>query len=249
MKKRILSYDIFRGVLVIGMIIFHVLANLTSISFNQEIFYWVPAGFILFLGIILSQFLGNRGIKKLMIAAKLLAIFLVFNIPNFLSKQFTVIDFIAGSQEIFSFEILFPMAILILLSNLFDIKKLPAKISLLILIASFLILNYLNVFYYNLIFLIYGLIGFFAAEKFSIHKSIDYFKNSKILIALILTILCTYVTYYVGLYDILITIQIFAIYYLTNIVFSNNKTLSIIGKHSLILYVGHIIIIKLISII
>lgn len=261
-NPRIISYDLFRGVLLIGMVIFHILVNLTSLQFDQRQFYFVPAGFILFLGVILAYFLKNRTGKKLVLSVKLLAIFLLLNIPNFIAKDFTVLDFISGDPRIFSFEILFPMTVMILLTLLTDkvdqIKsvKLAKSVQLLILALFLLllsILNHFDIFYYNLIFTIYGLIGYFAASLHNLDQSLQQFQKTilKKIFALVffalITIIPFFILHFFKLYDLLIILQIFAMYFAFNIIIRNNKPLTLLGKHSLLLYVGHIVIIKLLS--
>lgn len=255
MKKiRIESYDLFRGILLVVMIVFHIIVNLTSIKFDQRLFYWVPAGFVVFLGVILARFLKNKTAKKNKLALKLSAIFLIFNIPNFLHKNFSAGDFIGGNQQIFSFEILFPMVIVIFLSNLFDKIKTKQSCLLFFLFLStwLLVLNYFNIFYYNLSFAIYGLIGYFAASIYDFNELLGKInkssstKLSAILIFLAISIAPFFIIHFFNLYDILTLAQIFSMYFAFNIIIKNNKPLTLLGKHSLFLYIGHIIVIKLI---
>lgn len=228
------------------MVIFHVLVNLTSLQFDQRLFYWVPAGFILFLGVILARFLKNQTNKKIKLAAKLLAIFLLFNIPNFISKNFTPLDFIKGSSEIFSFEILLPMALVILLTNLFDKIKTKQLSAVFFLLIGFFILNYFDIFYYNLTFITYGLIGYFAASARNPDDLLQKYKNLPwLFLYLLISIAPFFIIYFFNLYDTLILLQIFAMYFAFNIIVKKNKFLTLLGKYSLFLYVGHIVIIKL----
>ncbi|KKP40211.1 MAG: hypothetical protein UR28_C0002G0069 [Candidatus Peregrinibacteria bacterium GW2011_GWF2_33_10] len=99
------------------MILYHVFLNLYKGSVNLALFYWVSVGFMLFLGIILGQFLIKNPRKILFLGLKLLLIFLVLNFRLFLNFGSVEIlrALIIGDQAKLSFEILLPMTLLMLM--------------------------------------------------------------------------------------------------------------------------------------
>lgn len=249
-EKRITSYDAFRGLLLIGMVIFHVLVNLTQLEFNQNYFYIVPLGFILFLGIILGRFLAGKNKKTISLGIKLAMIFLILNIPNFTSKNFTATQFILGDQKIFSFEILLPMSMVTLSSlglNKF-IKKRNAAIF--TSLALLLILTYLysiNIYFYNLSFLIYGIVGYFIGRNTDLDKLSKKLSWKAFTIIIISSLAPFFAINHFGNVEVLVIFQTLALYLLTAKIFSKNNLLIILGKHSLFLYILHIVLIKIIS--
>jgi len=243
-KVRILSYDIFRGILLIGMVVFHIIVNLTSLNFNQELFYWVPLGFVLLLGVILAKFMENKSLGKIKLAIKLLAIFLIGNIPNFLHKDINLNDFIIGNSEIFSFEILIPM-ILVILITLFFTNFRKNKLFLSILFFLLIFINYPGVHSYNLLFTIYGLIGYFIGSAFNLNPHPG--KKRLLIPVFVFSVIPFLIIQYFQLFDFLILIQVLSMYFLFNFLFENNQILAILGQYSLFLYVTHIVLLKSLS--
>ncbi len=248
-KQRIQSYDIYRGLLLAGMVIFHIITNLTSLSFEQRFFYWIPMGFIVFLGVILGRFLKNRTNKKLILALKVLACFLIFNIPNYLKSEFNFFELIKGNQVIFSFEILLPMALLILLSIPLDRLVKFAHYGTLISLAAITVLNLAGFYSYNLAFLLYGLVGYFISLKLDLHSLAAEQENSQSLLALLICIIPFIILAFGHFYDFLFIPQIFAAYYLIVRILPQERFLSFLGRNSFTIYVGHIFIIKIITLI
>jgi len=235
------------------MILFHALANYSTISFNMETFYWVAAGFIFFLGIVLSEFLKPHPSKILKIANKLLFIFLIFNATNFLNPNFQLKDLILGNQELFSFEILFPMAILAYLSiGIYRSKhqKVLASIIGLVAIATLVILDAFHLYTYNISMLAHGLIGLSTASLFSLeHQTLK--TNPYLTLPASLTIwaLSLYLTNKFGLSQLLVLTTIISSYIFTAVSLQPftkiSQTAVSIGKNSLFIYVFHVILIKL----
>lgn len=243
-NTRIASYDIFRGVLLLGMVIFHILVNFTNVQFNQKLFYWVPLGFILFLGIILHNFLKNKTLKKFKLSIKLLIIFIVGNIPNFLDKNISFLNFILGDSSLFSFEILMPIVLVILISPLLDKIK-YGKFFLCISFITLIVLNYLNIDFYNINFFIYGVAGYFIASIFNLDNLL---KNKLYVpVSIVFSVGGFLVTQYCQFFDFVIILQVLGMYFLTNYLLKNNSILFKLGKHSLFLYVAHIVLIKILS--
>lgn len=243
-KTRIFSYDVFRGVLLVGMVVFHVVVNLTPLQFNQELFYWVPLGFVLFLGVVLGRFLRGRTAKKFGLAVKLLAVFLVGNVLNFRSKEIGFYDFLIGDPQIFSFEILAPMTAVILMSIALDKIGKGWALGLLLFLAL-PVLQYFEIHSYNLAFGIYGLIGYFIGRSFDL----DGWTEKKIWMvpACVLAVGVFGVIRFFGLFDFLVVLQVLGLYFLSAFALGNNRILSILGRHSLLLYVAHIVLIKALS--
>ncbi len=241
-QPRIQSYDVFRGVLLLGMVIFHGLVNFTTLPFNQELFYWVPLGFVLFLGVVLGQFLVGRSAKKLSLGLKLLALFLIFNVPNFLSSEFSWEALVRGDQTIFSFEILLPMALLIFSTMGLDHFKRMWGALLALCFGALILMYFLEFYSYNLAFLIYGWIGYALALGSNLDSLAK--KPWVWLPALIVGVAPSFLVYYFGLVDAAIVLQVLSLYVLSTLVFGNSKGLIFLGKHSLVLYVAHILIIR-----
>lgn len=249
-EARITSYDAFRGLLLIGMVVFHLLVNLSDIKFDQNYFYWVPLGFMLFLGVILGKFLDGKNKKVITLGIKLAAIFLILNIPNFISKSYTPAQLIIGDQQIFSFEILLPMSLATFVSislNKFIKNCKTALIASLALLSALTYLYLINVYSYNLSFLIYGIIGYFIGKNLDLDNISKKISN-KIFPVVIFASLAPFLAINsAGIIEILIVLQVLALYFLTAKLFNKNKLLIVLGKHSLFLYVFHIVLIKIAS--
>lgn len=255
---RIQSYDIYRGLLLAAMVVFHILVNLTPLRFDQHFFYWVPMGFVTFLGVILARFLQGKTSKKLSLALKVLACFVILNIPNYLRPKFNFWALIKGDQAILSFEILMPMALLIFASILFDrfagsrsqaapgnsfISASGAALTL----STIIILNFSGFYSYNLAFLLYGIFGYFIAKNTNLHQIAEKPTPLLTVICILLTAAPFILLYFGYFFDFLFLIQVFATYLLLGKILPQNNTLAFLGRHSFSIYVGHILIIKLIS--
>ncbi len=248
--ERITSYDAFRGLLLVGMVVFHLVVNLSNLEFNQNYFYWVPLGFMLFLGVILGKFLDGKNKKIITLGIKLAAIFFILNIPNFITKNSTPLQLIIGDQKIFSFEILLPMSAAIFASiglNKF-IKNYKTALIVSLSLLSFLTYLYLiNIYSYNLSFLIYGIIGYLIGKNLDLDNISKKISKNTIPTVILALIVPFFIINYAGIVEGLIILQVLALYFLTAKIFNKNKFLIILGKQSLSLYVLHIVLIKTIS--
>jgi len=263
---RIQSYDIYRGLLLAAMVAFHLAANLTALRFDHHYFYWVPMGFVVFLGVILARFLQGKTAKKLPLALKVLACFLVLNVPNYLKPDFNLSALALGDQALFSFEILLPMAMLIFATIIFEqaiylfnksrhtprlIIWSAAAITFLALIA----LSLSGFYSYNLAFLLYGLVGYFMALDLNLHTlatgqanhSPPSQKNMQTLLAAAVCIFPFVILARGIFFDFLFLPQVIAAYFITTRFIPDSRALSWLGKNSFVIYIGHIIAIKLIS--
>jgi len=257
-SHRFSSYDIFRGILIIGMIFFHTFANFYSQSFNQNLYYWIPVGFMIFLGIIVGEFLSNKPNKTFKIGLKLITVFCCFNVFNIYINfsNISLLDFIFGNQQIFSMEILLPMSIFLFLVNLINLfkyktnnkqhNKLLKIIFLLIILLTIIISDFINFYSYNLLFILYGLIGYLIPKILNIHYWVDYINTNKFKILNILLIIISFLfIYYENMYRIIAVFQVILLY----ICFSDLYCLVFkhMGYNSFFIYVFHIILIKLIK--
>jgi hypothetical protein len=281
-KKRIYSYDVFRGVLVVGMIVYHILTNLTTLDINHTYFRWVSVGFILFLGIILGQFLSQKTSKILNLNLKLLGLFLLGNFALILNLysiyRSLPNDIIFGDQGLFTFEILLPMILVSAFFLLISHPKFPLlrgwlaegkagdvlfkrsfffailfSISILGLFwTEFLASDY----YYNIIYFLYGLAGLSLGLVLNLDNFKNHFKFKTTnpfywlnLFFLIFTFLVEGEILGYSL-DFLSVFQVMSFYLLfSNIpVLEKNQTLEWLGKQSLLIYIIHIILIKLIRV-
>ncbi len=245
---RIQSYDIYRGLLLAAMVVFHILVNLTPLRFDQHFFYWVPMGFVTFLGVILARFLQGKTSKKLSLALKVLACFVILNIPNYLRPEFNFWALIKGDQTILSFEILMPMALLIFISIPFDkISRIPECLPKILTLAGIIALGFIGFYSYNLAFLLYGIFGYFIAKNTNLHQIAEKPTPLLTVICILLTAAPFILLYFGYFFDFLFLIQVFATYLLLGKILPQNNTLAFLGRHSFSIYVGHILIIKLIS--
>lgn len=244
--ERILSYDIFRGILLIAMVIFHVMVNLTNLQFDQSFFYWIPMGFIMFLGVILGQFLRDKSAKKINLALKLLLIFLGLNIYNFLTKDFGVLDLIKGDQTLFSFEILFPMSILIFSTLLLDPLREKWKTCLAICFFLLILMNHYSLFYYNLSFLLYGLLGYFLSIGVNLDQLARRYQGFRYASLFLFLTVALFLLQFVEIFDFILVFQVLALYFLSTILFKKSGLLTLLGKHSFALYISHILVIRFI---
>ncbi|MFA6992038.1 MAG: hypothetical protein WC269_02010 [Candidatus Gracilibacteria bacterium] len=249
-KDRVTSYDSFRGLLLAGMVIFHIIVNLSDLKFDQNYFYWVPLGFMLFLGVILGKFLDGKNEKVITLGIKLAAIFLILNIPNFISKNYTPSQLIIGDQKIFSFEILLPMSIATFISIGLNKFVKTHKSALIVSLALLSILTYLyliNIYSYNLSFLIYGIIGYLIGKNLDLDTMSKKISKKTFLLVILALLVPFFVINYAGIVEVLIILQVLALYFFTAKIFDKNKFLIILGKNSLFLYVFHIVLIRIIS--
>lgn len=247
-EGRITSYDVFRGLLLVGMVVFHLIVNLSNLEFDQNYFYWVPLGFMLFLGVILGKFLGEKNKKVVILGIKLTAIFLILNIPNFISKHYTPVQLVTGDQRIISFEILLPMSIMTFASIGLNKVVKNYKTALVLSLALLSALTYLyliNIYSYNLSFLIYGIIGYLIGKNLDLDEISKKMSNKTLLAVIFASLIPFFVIGSAGIIEILVVLQVLALYFLAAKIFNNNKFLTVLGKHSLFLYIFHIVLIKI----
>lgn len=251
MEKRIFSYDIFRGILTIWMIIFHLFLNLTNFEINTFFYYWIPVGFMIFFWAVIGQFLSKKPKKILFLSLKLLLIFLLLNskniFDNFNSNIFQ--NLLIWNQEIFSFEILFAMWFSLFLIPFFSfLNKIFWKFFAIFPLFFILILDFTSFYSYNLLFIFYWLFWFLAWKNFNLDnfsKKILEKKNSKYLLILWFFIS----TFSVIFFELrfLVILQVLFLYFLANFIFWENKILIFLWKNSLFIYIFHIFLIKWIA--
>ncbi len=233
------------------MVLFHVVVNLSNFVFDQHYFYFIALGFVMFLGVVCGKFLHGRSSKKLAIAGKLLGIFLVFNGYKFFADDFAVRDLLFGNQGFFSFEILLPMAFTLFLCVLFDRVKTCFGALAFMVFAILCALFYFDIYFYNLNYTLYGLFGYFLSRGLDLNLLSDRFhENVMFPLLCFLFLAASFLSiFYFGLVDVVILLQVFCMYFLVKIFFGNNKFLFVLGRHSLIIYVAHIVLIKVIKLI
>jgi len=269
--KRITSYDVFRGLLLVCMVFFHLLVNLSDVKFDQNYFYFVPLGFMLFLGVILGQFLKGSSRKVLVLGAKLAAIFFVFNVPKFVSlfsgegslAQLDLVKLAVGDQKIFSFEILLPMSLVAFASiGIWRVGRVvrgrvasgcgagiissvvATVVATVALISLLTYMYFVNVYSYNLSFFIYGLIGYFIGENLDLDGIARRMSGWKLIVVFVAIVAPFFVIGRFGIVEVLVILQVLALYFLVTKAFDKNKFLIFLGKNSLALYIAHIVVIK-----
>lgn len=256
-KQRIYSYDVFRGVLILAMVIVHVWVNFFAHSLNPGLYYWIPVGFMLFLGVILGQFLKNKPKKVIGFAVKLLAVFFLFNIPVFFNNAQILSwkDFLMGNQAFFSLEILFPMGVFALFCVLFQwfwekvgvkSKKLNSWLLLIFLLSLIFISDFVDYYSYNFVFFLYAGCGYLIGTTWNLNEIALQLTSSRwFYVNIVLLVVSFFMILWFPLLRIEAVLQTVGIYLLFSSLRSN--VLIFLGKHSFVIYVGHIVVIKIVQ--
>lgn len=243
---RVRSYDIYRGLLLTAMVVYHVVANLTPLRFDLRYSYWIPMGFVLFLGVVLARFLQNKTRKKLWLAAKVLAAFFLLNIPKYLDAEFTLARLVRGDLYYFSFEVLLPMGLLVLTSVFLDHTRRVAYALAAVTFACIVYLNAIRFDSYNLSFLLYGLVGYFLALRLDLH-ALAIRQRNWYAVPLVLVSALPFALLGLGYFlDYLFVLQVIACYFLVTRLVPSSRFLCFVGRHSFVIYIAHIIAIKII---
>jgi len=230
------------------MFVWHILLNLTHIPLHADYFRWISMGFVMFLGVGLARFLRYKTHKKLVLVLKLFATFYVLNIPNYLKSDFDPMYLLTGSQIHLSFEVLFPMGLLILLSIPLDHLRrysyLAAGGTYLAVVAAMLA----GVYIYNLRILLYGLLGYFLASGLDLDKIARTRSLWPTLVALVTCCIPFVVRKFGYYFDFLFVLYVLALYLLVARWIRANKALEFVGRNSFVMYVGQIIVVKALNV-
>ena len=242
--KRVQSYDIYRGLLLTAMVLYHFVANLTPWHRDLRFSYWIPMGFVLFLGVILARFLENKTRKKLWLAVKVLAAFFILNIPKYLDPEFTFTALARGDLYFFSFEVLMPMGLLVLLTIPLDRAKRFAIPLAILTYAGIVAMSVTGFESYNLSLVLYGLVGYFLAQRVDLDRAAVSMR-SWLVVPLLMVSALPFILLGFGYYlDYLFVIQVIACYFIVTRLIPRNRPFSFVGRHSFVIYVGHIILIR-----
>lgn len=248
MQKRIEVLDYARGLLIIGMIIFHVFLNLSRLNLPELYFHPVSVGFVFCTGFLLSKVLLSKKTNS-QIITRGLKLLMLFTLGNFYFWYLYAVPlreivkfFVIGVPDFTLFEIMVPIAWVIILS--FLSRKIDSKIGLL---ASFSLLLLMDIFTYTPYVIRFLLIGFFAlfAGK---NKGLNNLYEKKLWFILLL-----FLPFYYFFADFWSAQLIFFALIFSCMDFLMKKTkicqncLIILGQFSLFLYFFHIILIKIIS--
>jgi peptidoglycan/LPS O-acetylase OafA/YrhL len=243
---RVHSYDLYRGLLLASMVVYHVLLNLTPLHLNVSYFYWIPMGFVLFLGVVLARFLQNQTHKKLLLALKVLGAFAVLNIPNYFKPEFTLLALVRGSELVLSFEILLPMALVILLSIPLDRLRRFGYLLAGVTLVAIAAVNLAGFYSYNLQFVLYGLVGYFLALKADL-ATIARTRNPWFTVVAALVCCIPFVLLRLGYYfDFVFVFGVLALYYIVAQWIRSSRPFEFVGRHSFVIYIAHIVVIKVI---
>lgn len=243
--ERVHSYDLYRGLLLVAMVIYHVLLNLTSLPIQVAYARWIPMGFVMFLGVILARFLQSQTRKKLLLALKLIGAFVILNIPRYLESTFTWHAFLTGDARYISFEILLPMGLVTLLAVPFDRLRRYSYLLAGLTYAAIVAVNLVGYHANNLQFLLYGFIGYFVALSVDL-DTIAHKRAAWSTVVPATAVVCLpFVLLGLGHYfDFLFVIQIFGLYLLAARWVRANKLMEFVGRNSFVIYVGHIVVIR-----
>lgn len=247
--RRIHSYDLYRGLLLAAMFVWHILLNLTSLPLHGDYFRWISMGFVMFLGVGLARFLRHKTRKKLSLAAKLFVTFFALNIHNYLKPTFDPLVLITGSQRDLSFEVLFPMGLLILLSIALDYTERHSYLLLGLTYLSIVTLNLAGARIYNLQILLYGLLGYFLASRVDLDGVARESRHLWLTVLAAGACCVPFVLRRFGYYfDFLFAPSILACYFLVTWWVKKNRALEFVGRNSFVIYVGQIILVKALAV-
>lgn len=261
-SERIISYDLFRGFLLSMMVLYHILVNFFWKT-ETHLFHWVSTGFILFLGLVVGQFLLNKPTKTLWLGAKLGGIYLAGNLLITWWKELdwsNWIDFLtAGDQDLAVFEILLPMTYLLLISAFLGKilhhwpKQIPKLILISIPLGLLFMLNFTQDYWYNLIYLSYGLIGLVLGWAINLDEHLKTVRKRPPLFTLAILgfLIILAAQFYLQQSLLFFTAgQVICLYLASSPVLNFGKKAWLwLGQNSLGLYVIHILLIKVIQII
>lgn len=263
--KRVVSYDLFRGVLVIAMIFYHVFVNLYNNNLNHYLsLARVSIGFVRITGIITGEFLLNKQKKQWSIIGKLLMFYLTINIAIWLyqnhTRQTIGSTLLLWSQEKTSFEILLPISLTIAIGGIIgNYSKKSGERTLYaatILSSILLLLDQQGIYIFSLNFTLYGLLwvvmgSYYQREKIS-NQVLSNRWREWIIIALTAT-LTWYLTITPHTNIVIPLLHTYLIYRTIHIIAKHSQSkhiltiLTKIWKLSLAIYIIHIIIIKIIN--
>ncbi len=262
---RIISYDLFRGVLVIAMISYHVFANLH----NSTISHWlslarVSIGFVYITWIITWQFLLEKKKKQWSIISKLLSIYIITNIiigiQSNHTRQTIIETIISGQQNTTSFEILLPISLTIFIGSIRGkySKKSQKKtlVSIAIIIALLLTIDQLGIYIFSMNFTLYGILGTLIGAHYkreNISTKLRTTRYRKYLLIITTIVITRYLTKTSHTNIMIPLFHTCLIYWVSHNVAQRRpskritKRLTNIGKFSLLIYIIHIGIIKILD--
>jgi len=157
---------------------------------------------------------------------------------------------VIGDQGIFSFEILLPMSAMAFASiGLSRLAKgrLAAVVLVLALLSVLTYLYVIDVYSYNLSFLIYGAVGYLIGKNLDLDGIARMMSGWAFLVVILASLAPFLAIGRFGIVEILVVLQVLALYFLAARVFGENKFLILLGKNSLVLYVLHIVLIRIVA--
>jgi hypothetical protein len=250
---RIGAFDVYRGILVIGMIVFHTWFHLFDGSPPSILFHWVPSGFVLCTGILLGMVLSQKktGSQIFWRGLKLFLIFLALNIPVWIYEKISFyrisVSFIMGNASFSSFEILLPIAITIMISPLLLRFRWIWIGSFLAFLGLFL-LDIFQYFPFTLKFLLIGILGIFLGRIPIFRGILQRNSSSKFgLITLCLLILLLLSLAFPTSWTIPMLLSIFLLLGISSFQNSGSQTLIFFGQYSLILYIFHVALLQILK--
>ncbi len=256
--SRIQSLDTSRGVLVCGMIVFHVLLHLYQGSVRAAFLAFIPAGFLLFSGVLVSNVLQERKTTFQIVVrgTKLLVLFLLCNLILWLHSPFPLkemaMSLIYANPQTMSFEILVPIAWTVILSPVF--LRLHPRFTSISALSGLLMLDLTQTFPFTLKFFIIGVLGIgIGKQRILRFLSTDDRMSDRnaIIVALFSAILYMLLGMWNHSSWVLQTFFVVVAFSSlpTFIVRSHRlaSALSLLGRHSLFLYVFHVMLIASLS--
>lgn len=271
--SRDLSLDFVKGILVIGMIIYHMMTYFSNATYKEFSYVrFVTGAFIFLSGYIISAFYTSKyGIDKAAISMRLLIrgikLLLIFTFINILiistgigNPNKPMLDimtfmnnitniYLYGSYKYISFFILLPISYVLMISPIFILhtsSKILINIILAILIISLILLNIGS----EIIDLgIIGLIGLLVGSVIGIMEIVFYIKNRYIIIFGIVFFIYNmeYFNRYIIGYSICIMILIKLFYDFAKSLCIKNSLVQIIimfGQYSLVCYIMQIVFLQ-----
>ena len=214
-------------------------------------------------GIMTGQFLLKRAKKRRKIVIKLLSIYLLTNIIlltiQWISVDTIIYALLSGQQNLASLEILLPIAVTIGIGPYLSKKSQHSATKTLrwaiLVLWILLILDQYGIYIFSLNFSLYGILGVIRSSYYNLEANTKS-KLEKPITKTMVILATIFLSYYLHTVDhthvFTPIIHTLFLYASTVAIVSNTKDirtqrLQKLGKHSFIIYIGHIVVLKALS--
>lgn len=253
--QRIITLDIFRGILVLGMIVFHSSFHLFNGEVNQNLFHWVPTGFVLFAGILIGNVLRDRKTTEYFFyrGLKLLLFVALLNLPLWIRYEVPPVEimrlFLLGNPSFSAFEILIPIALVIMTAGV--LLRIPRLIGIVFFTSILLLMDVLQSHHFTFKFYTIGALGVFLGQMNVSPLLLSFSKKTGALFAAIGSFLLFYLLSVIpAVWTLQVILALLLFGWLPFFLQKNKKLESfcvLLGKYSLFLYIFHVAVIRVLA--